>query len=176
MKSGRTLVVAILGVAILGYVVYRLTGDSAGDVKSRDAYAQQNGDQKQGKKRRVPTQRHSGPDGPVAGGKKGKRRINNPPNLQPPPPPPPPMSKEEAREAWATYETELKEVYARVQETKVPLPNDEWVELYRRGNEAINPLQQALDSADPNEADEVNNAHESFRETIMKMEPGRPID
>jgi len=53
-----------------------------------------------------------------------------------------------------------------------PLTSPQWVDYYKRGNDALLPLQQHLDWAVPDEADELRRANEDLRAKLRVVEPG----
>jgi hypothetical protein len=55
------------------------------------------------------------------------------------------------------------------------LDNPEWVEIYKRGNDALLPLQQHLQWDVPEEAEELRAAQTKLREKLHAVAP-RPVD
>ncbi len=169
MKSGKLIVFAILGVAVLVYVVYELTRAPSSSVRKRDAYARAEAEGGQEDGRRVLRPR----SGPVESKERGsgeKKNVVRPIPAPPPPPPPPTMPPEQARAQFEEYLAELEQVKTEGRALETP----EWTEFYRRGNEALEPLVRSLDSANPEQAKEVDAAHMKFRELIMELEPKPP--
>lgn len=120
----------------------------------------------------APTAAEKTADAPTAPGRAsppGRPAAGKPPAaaLEPPPPPPPPIPVAQAREEFAAYVGELEAIRASGRALETP----EWTELYRRGNEALEPLVRGLDSSAPEQAAEVDTAHRTFRELIMALEP-----
>jgi hypothetical protein len=166
MKSGKLIVFALLGLAVLGYAVFELAGGSRSEVKSRDAYAQPDraaGGEARGERRARPAQRGEEP----GAGPAKKTNVVVPVSAEPPPPPPPPIPLDEARKQYQDYMAELQAVK---DEGRI-LSNEEWTEFYRRGNEVVDPLARALDSSKPDQVQELDDSHRRFRELIMGMEP-----
>lgn len=165
MKSGKLVVFAILGLVVLGYAIFELAGSSGSGVETRDAYAHSSGAGGGDAKAPRPPRPGATPDGAAPGAK--NKNVVVPVNVQPPPPPPPPMPLDEARQQYADYIEELQ----AVKDEGRQLTNEEWTEYYRRGNEVLDPLVRALDSAEPAQAQEVDDSHRRFRDLIMGMEP-----
>lgn len=166
MKSGKLIVFAVLGLAVLGYAVFELAGTSRSEVENRDAYARSDG--APGGDARSQRRTRTGPDGKVEQHEaptKNSRVV--PVSVDPPPPPPPPVPLDEARKQYQDY---IEELQAIKDEGRI-LSNEEWTELYRRGNEVIDPLSRALDSTKPVEVQELDDSHRRFRDLIMGMEP-----
>lgn len=90
----------------------------------------------------------------------------------PPPKIEPSVSLQEAREDFEAVLTELDALATSEQR----LTNEAWVELYKRGNDALLPLQQHLEWSDPAEADELRKAQTSLREKLHAIAPGGASD
>jgi hypothetical protein len=160
MTRGSWLIAAgLVAVAALGYLLWTTTGSSAGDstapteVPSAAAEA-----------------RPFSAAAPVRGGirpapatAKGDAR----PRGTPPRKVEPAVSLERARRDFSDVLAEIEAVEAEGRRLTQP----EYIDLYKRGNEAILPLQQHLDWKVPEEAEELRAAQTDFRAKLQTIEP-----
>lgn len=86
-----------------------------------------------------------------------------------PPRPTPEIPLDEARKQFADFMAELDELDSR----GVVLTSPEWVEHYKRGHDALLPLQQHLDWQVPAQADELRRANEDMRAKLSRVDPGQ---
>ena len=86
---------------------------------------------------------------------------------EPPPRIEPQVDLEQAR---ADFQAVLEELEAHAAADH-HLDNAAWVELYKRGNEALVPLQQHLDWKVPEEAEELRGAQTKLREKLHAVAP-----
>jgi hypothetical protein len=171
MRRGKPIALAILGLLVLGWVVFELV--FAPDRAARGPTSAERpplGDEVEAARSPIrPFVRGR----PRAEGRRDREHRKNrviPPTVTgpSPPPPPPPIPVEQARAQFEAYMAELTQIRSSGRQ----LSNEEWTEYYRRGNEAIDPLVRGLDSAVPEQGLEVDAAHRRFRETIMAIQPG----
>jgi hypothetical protein len=83
--------------------------------------------------------------------------------------PPPDISLEEARSGFSEVMADID----RAIEAGEPLSQREWVELYRRGAEALDPLLRHLDPADPQMGEELGRYQAQLRDKLRQLEPGQ---
>lgn len=76
-------------------------------------------------------------------------------------------------QARADFDAVLRELDA-IAAADEPLGNEAWVDLYKRGNDALLPLQQHLDWKVPAEAEELRSAQVSLRQKLHAVAPGGP--
>jgi hypothetical protein len=110
------------------------------------------------------------PSGPVRGGikpapvsdKGDARERGGAPKM-----PEPTVSLEQARRDFAAI---LAEIDA-VKDEGRRLEQAAWIDLYKRGNEALTPLHQHLSWSVPEQADELRKAQDDFRAKLREVEP-----
>jgi hypothetical protein len=168
MRSPGLVVMAAAGLLVVGYAFYTLLSppERSGAARSRSEAAREAGDEA------------DDDEAPKAGPRAGKRDpaarklpVDTAPR-QPVPPlpqPKPDVSVAEARKQFADYMAELDGIKARDQELTSP----EWVELYKRGHDVLQPLQRHLDPKDPGQAQELRTANEDMRAKLNDIEPSR---
>ncbi len=79
----------------------------------------------------------------------------------------PVVSLDRARKDFADIIAELEGVAAQGRRLTQP----EYLDVYKRGNEALLPLQQHLDWQEPEEAEELRTAQTEFRAKLREVEP-----
>lgn len=171
MRAPGLVVMGVAGLLVVGYAFYVLlappaprsgAGRSRGEA-SRTAEADDAGE---------PSDEGSGKAKPRKGGPEGKAAIVEPPRAPSPPPPrpKPEIPLPDARKQFADYMAELDGLAARDAELTSP----EWVELYKRGHDVLQPLQQHLDWQVPEQAQELKMANEDMRAKLNRIDPNRP--
>jgi len=106
--------------------------------------------------------------------REAKTKAEPPEKREPEPPPEIPKPKvtlEEAREQYDAYIAELDREIAKTEETGRPLANEAWVDYYKRGHEAMDPLRRLLDPKDPANQKEVSEKYEVVRNKLRDLEP-----
>jgi hypothetical protein len=166
--KGRTLAVfVVVGLAVVGWAVFALVGGEEREarapkiVSSRDDGADADAPPKRGSARE-PAAREA-------------KKEGEPPQERKPQPAPeitkPNITLEEAREQYDAYIAELDREIAKTEETGRPLPNEAWVDYYKRGHEAMDPLRRLLDPKDPANQKEVSEKYEVVRNKLRELEP-----
>ncbi len=170
--KGRTLAVLVLvGLALVGWAVYALVGGENGSERaSKPAAANRRADARRSSKSAVPVERRDADEEPAAERPAAAPERPAAPRL-PPEPAKPNMTIEEAREKFDAFIAELDREIAKSEETDRDLSNEAWVEYYRRGHEAMDPLRRLLDPKDPEQAQEVADKYELVRKKLQELEP-----
>ena len=179
---------AAAGLCVVAYAFYTLL--DSGSSRAGPARHSESRSSSEEAPRRSP--RSSNADDGRAGGPEGRRgrpkpvrpvvRVSPPPEPADqagdgaggrpssglPPRPKPEISLEEARKQFSDLLAELDRLAA----TGATLSSPEWVDYYKRGNDALLPLQQHLDTSVADEADELRRANEDLRAKLRVLEPG----
>lgn len=173
MRSPGLVVMGGAGLLVVGYAFYVLlappeprggAGRSRGEA-SRTAVDEADGGPDDGGSRTAKPRKADAPG--------AKKVVVSPPPRTPSPPPPrpePAVSLPDARKQFADYMAELDGLAARDAELTSP----EWVELYKRGHDVLQPLQQHLDWQVPEQAQELKMANEDMRAKLNRIDPNRP--
>ncbi len=85
----------------------------------------------------------------------------------PAPRPEPSIPLPEARNQFEEFLGELD----RLDTDGTTLSNEQWVQYYKRGHEALQPILQGLDWQDPEQAKELQKANEDLRKKLWKLQP-----
>lgn len=171
MRSPGLVVMGVAGLLVVGYAFYTLLAPPAprsGAGRSRGEASRPAEDEAEPADEGPRTARPR--KGPAPAAKEGGA---SPPPRAPSPPPPrpePAVSLADARKQFADYMAELDGLAARDAEITSP----EWVELYKRGHDVLQPLQQHLDWQVPEEARELKMANEDMRAKLNLIDPNRP--
>jgi hypothetical protein len=162
--KGRTLaVIVVVGLAVVGWAVYALVAGDDRHPRASEPEASRHDDDPP----RSPAARRSEPAPAPRPGSPAERAEPR----RPPEPPKPDLTVEDAREQFDAYIAELDREIAKTEETDRDLPNEAWVEYYRRGHEAMDPLRRLLDPDDPEQQQEIATKYETVREKLQKLEP-----
>ena len=151
----------VVAAAIVGYAMWTAPGPStpakepaSGPVERDDAAG-----------------RTGNSPGPVRGGIKpapASAKGDARPRGTPPRKVEPTVSLERARRDYGDVIAEIEAVAAEGRRLTQP----EYVDLYKRGNDAILPLQQHLDWSVPEQAEELGKLQTDFRSKLAEVEPG----
>ena len=159
----------VVGLAVVSWAVYALVVDSRPERTSKPAASAR------GEARRPPADADGDADADA-----DEKPASRPPETKteqpaaprrPPEPPKPNMTVEEAREQFDAYIAELDREIAKSEETDRDLANEAWVEYYRRGHEAMDPLRRLLDAKNPEHAKEIGERYELVRKKLQELEP-----
>lgn len=170
MRSPGLVVMGVAGLLVVGYAFYMLlsptprpgaAGRSRGEAtRDADGDAEPGGGSREGRPPRA-TKRATKPEPSLA---------TTRPSAPAPTRPEPSLPLDQARKQFADYMAELDALATR----EAVLTSPEWVDLYKRGHEAILPLQQNLDPQVPEQARELRMAHEDLRAKLNGVDPSRP--
>jgi hypothetical protein len=178
MRSYGLMLMGVAAALVVGYAFYTLLTPAppraAGAGRSRGEAASRNADDEPGESEDDGGDRARRTRPRAAKGQPGDRPaqpIDKTPSTNVPPPrPTPAIPLDEARKGFADYMAELDQLEAR----GVQLTSPEWVDYYKRGHDALLPLQQHLDWQVPEQAEELRNANQDMRAKLSALEPGRP--
>ncbi|MCX4239692.1 hypothetical protein [Paraliomyxa miuraensis] len=189
MRSKGLVVMAAAGLVLVLYAFYVLLDSGLDSGSSRPEVAERSGARsaseargrspaEEGEEDELPqdSRERRGPPGAkqptvrVSPPPQPGERASAPPSLDLPPRPEPEISLEEARTRFGEVLAELD----RLSEQNVALTSPQWVDYYKRGNDALLPLQQHLDVSVPDQADELRRANEDLRAKLRVLEPNGP--
>lgn len=179
MRSYGLVLMGVAALLVVGYAFYTLLtpaparsgagGRSRGEAASRkaaDEPGESEDDGGDGERRTRPRAAKKG----QPGDRPALPVDESSANPVPPPRPTPAIPLDEARKAFADYMAELDALEAR----GVELTSPEWVDYYKRGHDALLPLQQHLGQV-PEHAEELRNANQDMRTKLSALEPGRAV-
>ena len=171
MARGPMLVVAsVAAAAVFGVALWVATGPDDKGAGTPDAADRSERDPAEDAERRIETpegrERPSTVRGgikPASASAKGDARTRGgaPPSVEPV------VSLERARRDFSDIIAELEGVAAEGRRLTQP----EYLDIYKRGNDALLPLQQHLDWQEPEEAKELQAAQTDFRTKLREVEP-----
>jgi hypothetical protein len=166
--KGRTLAVfVVVGLAVVGWAVFALVGGEDREPRAtKTASSRTAGSDADAEPKRRPAGEPA-PREAKRDAEPSKERTAKPP----PEVPKPNITLEEAREQYDAYIAELDREIAKTEETGRPLANEAWVEYYKRGHEAMDPLRRLLDPKDPANQKEVSEKYEVVRNKLRELEP-----
>lgn len=184
MRSKGLVVMAVAGSIVVGYAFYTLleSGSSRPEIAKRSGrkggvrvHPSAEADDDRGSHRpRPPVARPAvrvSPPPPANDAVDAADAVGAAPTPGLPPRPKPEISLEQARKDFADFMAELE----RVEQQGARLTSPEWVDYYKRGHDALLPLQQHLDWTVPDQADELRRANDDMRTKLQTLEPREPV-
>ncbi len=88
----------------------------------------------------------------------------------------PEITVDQARENYDDLIAEMDREVQRTKDTGRPLPNEDWVEYYRRGHEAMDPLRRLLGYDNPEHKAELEDKAETLRNRLEKLQMHAPAN
>jgi hypothetical protein len=166
VNERRLLILAAVGATVVAYVVYALLSRSVAappePARAESGPAPESPDDAQpASPRELPRPRS------VA---RSPRPATKPSGGPPPALPLPDISLEEAREDYSDLLAELERELQRNKDTGKALPNEHWVEYYRRGHEVMTPLRRYLSSGSEEGKTEVATMDGALRDIMGKLQ------
>lgn len=172
MQNKALVVLVVAGLLVVGYAFYTLlepsaprperAGRSRGDASAGAGERDDDDEVEPRARRERPTARR-----PARAAALPTDADQARPMPGAPPRPTPEISLPEARKRVAAVMAELEALEQR----GARLTSPEWVDLYKRGNDALLPLQQHLDWSIPEHAEELRRANEDLRAKLRVLEP-----
>ncbi|MCA9706427.1 MAG: hypothetical protein KDK70_11305 [Myxococcales bacterium] len=178
MRSPWLVVMVVAGLSVVVYAFTVVVGsdDRPSPSRTHERAADDDAPRARRTPRRVPPRARPRADGPgqptpeagaAPGVAPGAAAPTDGPSPGPAPRPKPEISLEDARKGFADYMAELE----RLEADGTPLTSPQWVEFYKRGHDALLPLQQHLSWQVASEADELRRANEDMRAKLQALQP-----
>ena len=156
MRSPWLVAATIVALAAAGYAFYTLGGRS-------DRAAPDEPTRAKAERAEPPVRPNRGGVKPAAASAKGDARARG----GPPPKIEASVSLPKARDEFAAV---LDELDAIVKQRR-RITNEQWVALYKKGHDALLPLQQHLSWSVPEQADELRTAQDELRTKLQAAQP-----